>query len=85
DTLKIDKAFIRDVMKEQDDAALVKAIINMAHSLGLQVIAEGVEDETQTHFLKEQGCDYSQGYFYSRPAPQLEFEDWLRSNHRAQM
>lgn len=85
DTLKIDKSFIRDVTKEQDDASLVKAIITMAHSLGLQVIAEGVEDEAQTHFLKEQGCDFSQGYFYSRPSPQLEFEDWLRTNHRAQM
>ncbi|MDX1551307.1 MAG: EAL domain-containing protein [Marinobacter sp.] len=82
DTLKIDKSFIQDVMKEQDDAALVKAIINMAHSLGLRVIAEGVEDEAQTHFLQKEGCDYSQGYFYSRPLPERDFRDWLRTNHR---
>lgn len=82
DTLKIDKSFVQDVMKEQDDAALVKAIINMAHSLGLTVIAEGVEEEAQTHFLQMEGCDYSQGYFYSRPLPEGDFRDWLRTNHR---
>lgn len=83
DTLKIDKSFVQDVLKEQEDASLVKAIINMAHSLGLHVIAEGVEEEAQTHFLQQQGCDYSQGYFYSRPVPETEFETWLRTNHRA--
>jgi diguanylate cyclase (GGDEF)-like protein/PAS domain S-box-containing protein len=82
DTLKIDKSFVQDVMKEEDDASLVKAIINMAHSLDLRVIAEGVEEEAQTHFLKEQGCDFSQGYFYSRPLPSEEFDRWLASNHR---
>lgn len=85
DTLKIDKSFVRDVMREQEDASLVKAIINMAHSLGLKVIAEGVEEEDQTHFLKAHGCDYSQGYFYSRPAPEEEFAIWLKTNRRAQM
>ncbi|MCG2579514.1 MAG: EAL domain-containing protein [Marinobacter sp.] len=83
DTLKIDKSFVQDVLKEQDDASLVRAIINMAHSLGLRVIAEGVEEEAQTHFLQHEGCDYSQGYFYSRPIPEEEFEKWLRTNHRA--
>lgn len=82
DTLKIDKSFIQDVIKEQDDASLVKAIINMAHSLGLRVIAEGVEEEAQTHFLEQVGCDFSQGYFYSRPMPEPRFEAWLASNHR---
>lgn len=83
DTLKIDKSFVQDVMKEQEDASLVKAIINMAHSLGLRVIAEGVEEEAQTHFLQREGCDYSQGYFYSRPMPEKDFQDWLKTNHRA--
>ncbi|KPP97728.1 EAL domain-containing protein [Marinobacter sp. HL-58] len=82
DTLKIDKSFIQDVIKEKDDASLVKAIINMAHSLGLRVIAEGVEEEAQTHFLKQEGCDFSQGYFYSRPLPEDAFHEWLRTNHR---
>ncbi|MDI9245232.1 EAL domain-containing protein [Marinobacter sp. CHS3-4] len=82
DTLKIDKSFVQDVMKEHDDASLVKAIINMAHSLDLRVIAEGVEEEAQTHFLKQEGCDFSQGYFYSKPMPEDQFCEWLRTNHR---
>lgn len=82
DTLKIDKSFVQDVMKEEDDASLVRAIINMAHSLGLRVIAEGVEEEAQTHFLEKEGCDFSQGYFYSRPMPEPEFIAWLANNHR---
>jgi EAL domain-containing protein (putative c-di-GMP-specific phosphodiesterase class I) len=82
DTLKIDKSFVQDVMKEDDDASLVRAIINMGHSLGLRVIAEGVEEEAQTHFLKAEGCDFAQGYFYSRPLPAADFDAWLSSNHR---
>lgn len=83
DTLKIDKSFVRDVFTEQEDAALVKAIITMAHSLGLQVIAEGVEDSEQLHFLRQQGCDYAQGYFYSKPAPEADFIEWIAHNNRA--
>lgn len=82
DTLKIDKSFVQDVKKESDDASLVRAIINMAHSLGLTIIAEGVEDESQTHFLKQEGCDRAQGYFYSHPLPGEEFIKWLKTNHR---
>lgn len=85
DTLKIDKSFVQDVMKEPEDASLVRAIINMAHSLGLRVIAEGVEEEPQTHFLKQEGCDFSQGYFYSRPLSTKDFESWLRTNQRVQI
>ncbi|MGF2734632.1 EAL domain-containing protein [Marinobacter sp. DUT-1] len=82
DVLKIDKSFVNDVIKEPEDASLVRAIINMAHSLGLKVIAEGVEEEGQATFLRQEHCDYSQGYFYSRPQPAREFEAWLRENHR---
>lgn len=82
DSLKIDRTFINDVLKEPEDASLVRAIINMAHSLELTVVAEGVESEPQTQFLKQEGCDYSQGYFYSRPLPAEEFSEWLRTNHR---
>lgn len=85
DTLKIDKSFIQDVLNESGDASLVRAIINMAHSLGLKVIAEGVEEEGQTHFLKNENCDYSQGYFYSRPMPEQDFIYWLETNHRANL
>ena len=55
----------------------------MAHSLGLRVIAEGVEEEAQTHFLKMENCDFSQGYFYSRPLPEQDFIHWLETNDRA--
>lgn len=80
DTLKIDKTFIHDVTRTQGGASLVCAIINMAHSLGLTIIAEGVEEESQTHFLKQEGCDLSQGYFYSRPLPAVEFTEWLKAH-----
>ena len=85
DTLKIDKSFVQDVLKENEDASLVRAIINMAHSLGLKVVAEGVEEEDQTHFLKAEHCDYSQGYFYSRPLPEQDFIHWLETNERANL
>ena len=84
DTLKIDKSFIRDIMIEEGDAALVKAIINMAHSLSLEVIAEGVEESDQSLFLKEHHCDYSQGYFYNRPVSNADFLEWIRVNHLEQ-
>lgn len=82
DVLKIDKSFVNDVNKEPEDASLVRAIINMAHSLGLKVIAEGVEEESQADFLRREHCDYSQGYYYSRPQTGKDFEGWLKSNHR---
>jgi EAL domain-containing protein (putative c-di-GMP-specific phosphodiesterase class I) len=65
--LKIDRSFIRDVAVNPDDAAITTAIINMAKSLSLKVIAEGVEDEAQLSFLREHECDEFQGYYFSRP------------------
>lgn len=67
DILKIDKSFVKEVDKNADDAAITKAIIAMAHSLGLGVIAEGVETEEHLSFLREEGCDCIQGYLISRP------------------
>ncbi len=66
-TLKIDRTFIDDVGSERDDGAIVEAIIAMAHSLGMKVVAEGVERERQRAFLAARGCDQLQGYFFSRP------------------
>ncbi|WP_100640271.1 EAL domain-containing protein [Marinobacter salexigens] len=84
DSLKIDKTFIHDVTNTPEGTSLVCAIINMAHSLGLKTIAEGVEEESQANFLTQEGCDMSQGYFYSRPLPTGEFSEWLEANHQTQ-
>ncbi len=68
DTLKIDRSFVRDVMDDPEDAAIITAILSMSHALSLEVIAEGVETESQRAFLTERGCDRMQGYLFSRPA-----------------
>ena len=73
DTLKIDRSFVRDVPHDADDAAITQAIIAMAHSLKLQVVAEGVESRAQLDFLRTQGCDQIQGYIFSRPVPAEAF------------
>jgi diguanylate cyclase (GGDEF)-like protein/PAS domain S-box-containing protein len=78
DKLKIDIAFVREVTSNPDDAAIVLAIINMAHSLKLQVVAEGVEGDAQLAYLKRHGCDEMQGYYFSRPVPEAELEQMLR-------
>ncbi len=69
DTLKIDRAFVRDITRDRDNAALAKAIVAMAHGLDMEVIAEGVETLQQRDFLMGLGCDMMQGYFFSRPIP----------------
>ena len=79
DVLKIDKTFIDDIPFLQDDVAITSTIISMARHLGLQVLAEGVETIAQLQFLQNQGCDIYQGYFYSKPLPQKEFETLLYS------
>jgi len=77
DYLKIDRTFITNLAAESADDPLVEAIIMMAHKLGLKVIAEGVETETQLALLTGIGCDYIQGYWYSRPLTESAFEQWL--------
>lgn len=74
DYLKIDQAFVRNLTPQSDDLALCEAIIVMAHKLGITVIAEGVETEQQKQLLAAAGCDYAQGYLFSRPIPCDEFE-----------
>ena len=69
DALKVDRSFVRDVTTDPDDATITRAVITMAHSLGLKVIAEGVETEAQLAFLVENGCDQVQGYYLARPQP----------------
>jgi diguanylate cyclase (GGDEF)-like protein/PAS domain S-box-containing protein len=79
DKLKIDIAFVRDVTVNPDDAAIVQAIIGMAHSLKLDVIAEGVETEAQMTYLQRHQCDQIQGFYFSRPQPALEIEAMLHA------
>lgn len=76
-SLKVDRSFIKDIPESQDDVTITSAIIAMAHRLNLSVVAEGVETESQLDFLKQQGCEMAQGYYFSRPVCAAEFEAML--------
>lgn len=76
-TLKIDRSFVRDIMSDKDDAALVETILSMASIFHFDVIAEGVETIEQFRFLEEHGCQYFQGYLCSKPVPVTQFEELL--------
>ncbi len=82
-TLKIDRAFIRDIASDHEDSAIVQAIVALAHSLQLQVVAEGVENDTQLQHLKRLGSDEYQGFFRSKPLPGEQFERFLKAEVQA--
>ncbi|RTL54468.1 MAG: EAL domain-containing protein [Rhodocyclaceae bacterium] len=78
DVLKIDQSFVRDLMTDPGDLAISEAIIAMAHKLGIAVVAEGIESEEQRKLLADAGCDFGQGYLFSRPVPAEQF--WRQLN-----
>lgn len=85
DYIKIDQSFIRNLATDSNDMALVEAIVVMAHKLALKVIAEGVETAEQRELLTAIGCDYAQGYLFSRPIPAHEFEQSMRNLHEDEL
>jgi len=80
DTLKVDRSFLRDIPLDTEDRAITQAIIAMGKSLNLTVVAEGVETLEQETFLREHGCDETQGFYFSRPIASDEFADLLLRN-----
>jgi EAL domain-containing protein (putative c-di-GMP-specific phosphodiesterase class I) len=79
DELKIDKSFVSESHLRQDDATIVRSTIELAHSMGLRVVAEGVENSNLWRSLGALGCDFAQGYFISKPMPASEVAGWVRS------
>ncbi len=77
DTIKVDRSFVRDIVNDPDDAAIVDAIVAMAHSLNLNVIAEGVETREQLDFLRQRKCHQAQGYYFAKPLDPQQFEAFI--------
>lgn len=78
--LKIDQSFVRNMATDGDDAMIVKSTIELGHNMGMEVVAEGVEDLSIWALLKQMGCDHAQGYCMSKPLPAEQFETWLAAN-----
>jgi EAL domain-containing protein (putative c-di-GMP-specific phosphodiesterase class I) len=83
DSLKIDRSFIDEITTDVDDATITRAVIGMAHNLGLKVVAEGVETAEQLAFLSANGCDEAQGFYFARPQTAGEAVNWLPGGSRA--
>ena len=79
-TLKLDRTFVRDIEKDENDAAICRATISLAHNLGLKVLAEGVETEAQKNFLTSHDCDILHGKLFSRPQPADKAKEYIKSN-----
>jgi diguanylate cyclase (GGDEF)-like protein/PAS domain S-box-containing protein len=87
DEIKIDRSFVKEMSSSEKDVSIVRSIIDLGHNLGLQVVAEGVEDQATVELLTTMGCDYVQGFHFTRPLPAVEFASWLAGTrgpgHRA--
>ncbi|MDE3735827.1 EAL domain-containing protein [Pseudomonas resinovorans] len=83
DKVKIDRAFVQEIISDRHDAAITQGIISMAHHLRLRVIAEGVESESQFAFLKKSHCDEFQGYYFARPMPFEQLDQFLHEHHKS--
>src|SRR6202044_2707628 len=81
--LKIDKSFVQDLLTDPDARAIVASVIILGHNLGMEVVAEGVEDGQTLRHLSVLGCDLVQGYYLSKPLPPRELTSWLRTNNDA--
>ena len=84
DKLKIDQSFVKDMLVDELDAIIVRSTVELAHNLGLEVLAEGVEDEHILTLLQQLGCDQAQGYHIGKPMPPARFEKLLRTNLKKQ-
>ena len=78
DEIKIDRSFVANIISDQDDAVIVKSTINLAHDLGMKIVAEGVEDKETVELLRSLNCDYVQGYYFSRPLPVEQATAWFQ-------
>jgi diguanylate cyclase (GGDEF)-like protein len=78
DEIKIDRSFVHDMAAQEDDAFIVRSVSDLGHSLGLDIVAEGVEDQRSLHLLTAMGCDLAQGYHLSRPLPAGELASWMQ-------
>ncbi|MBE9568126.1 MAG: phosphodiesterase [Proteobacteria bacterium] len=80
DEIKIDKSFVMNMADDKKDASIVKAAVDLAHTLGLKIVAEGVEDEKTLDILSEIGCDYAQGYYMAKPMPCDDLMTWIQDS-----
>ncbi len=80
DEIKIDRSFVQNITFDHDDAVIVKSTINLAHDLGMRVVAEGVEEKSTSDFLSGLGCDFVQGYYFSRPLAPAKATQWLEDS-----
>ena len=83
--LKIDKSFIMDMMEDDNDAMIVRSTIDLAHNLGMQVVAEGIEEKEMLELLSILGCESGQGYYISRPKSEDDLQNWILQTNMDQL